>query len=244
MNLLLMILGAVIAAVLLALVIVKFVPLKLRGIVSILLLVASIYLGYLIYDGIMQPIKFNKDKQVRYAKVIKNLRIIRDAQVKYNEVYHQYTNNKESLIRFIETDSLAITSTENYDSIVNAGSGITTKKTFKRTIITGYDQIKDLFTNRDYKNMFDVPGTDKKFQMETSSIEKVANLMVPVFIVKAEKKDILKGMIPSLVKQELEAKENDQIKGAFVSVGSLDEVTTGGNWPPSYDNNIESDKKE
>ncbi|MCG8753203.1 hypothetical protein G1K86_13465 [Tenacibaculum finnmarkense] len=38
-----------------------------------------------------------------------------------------------------------------------------------------------------------------------------------------------------LIKQELEAKETDQIKGEFVSVGSLDDVTTGGNWPPSYD---------
>lgn len=42
-------------------------------------------------------------------------------------------------------------------------------------------------------------------------------------------------MNESLVKQELEVIESDQIKGEYVSVGSLDEVTTGGNWPPSYD---------
>ena len=39
----------------------------------------------------------------------------------------------------------------------------------------------------------------------------------------------------SFVKQEMEAIERDQIKGEYVSVGSLSEVTTGGNWPPSYD---------
>ena len=33
----------------------------------------------------------------------------------------------------------------------------------------------------------------------------------------------------------LEAIATDQIKGEYVSVGSLEEVTTGGNWPPSYD---------
>jgi len=33
----------------------------------------------------------------------------------------------------------------------------------------------------------------------------------------------------------MEAIESDQIKGEHVSVGSLNEVTTGGNWPPSYD---------
>jgi len=238
-----MILAAVVVAVLLAFLIVKFIPLKIRGLVSIILLAVSIYLGYLIYGGIMEPIKFNKDKKVRYAKVIKNLRIIRDAEVKYNEVYRQYSNNKAGLIKFIETDSLAITTTENYDSIVKIGV-LTDTKTFKRTVVTGYDKIKDLFEGKDYKNMFKIPGTDKEFTIETSKIEKVAGLMVPVFIVKAEKKDILKGMNPSLVKLELDAKENDQIKGAFVSVGSLKEVSTGGNWPPNYDNGIESDKKK
>ena len=42
-------------------------------------------------------------------------------------------------------------------------------------------------------------------------------------------------MNASLVKQELEVMASDQIKGENISVGSLDEVTTAGNWPPSYD---------
>ena len=51
-------------------------------------------------------------------------------------------------------------------------------------------------------------------------------------------------MNPGLIAQEIKAVETDQIKGAFVSVGSLKEITTGGNWPPAYDNNVNSDKKE
>ena len=47
-----------------------------------------------------------------------------------------------------------------------------------------------------------------------------------------------KELCESLLKQELEAIETDQIKGEYVSVGSLEEVTTGGNWPPSYDRKI------
>jgi hypothetical protein len=42
-------------------------------------------------------------------------------------------------------------------------------------------------------------------------------------------------MNESLVKQELEVKESNQIKGDFVSVGSLEEISVGGNWPPQYD---------
>lgn len=243
MNLLLMILAAVAVVVLLAFLIVKFIPLKLRGLISILLLVASVYLAYLIYGGIMEPIKFNKEKKVRYAKVIKNLKVIRNAEVKYNEVYNKYASNKAELIRFIENDSLAITQTENYDSVVKLGA-IEDTKTFKRTIITGYDYIKDFFDGVDYEAAFKVPGTSDEFKIETSEIEKVAGLMVPVFIVKADKKAILEGMNKSLIKRELEAKETDQIKGEFVSIGSLSEVSTGGNWPPAYDNGDQGDKKE
>ena len=64
------------------------------------------------------------------------------------------------------------------------------------------------------------------------------------FIAKCKKEEILKGMDDSLVKQELEAAATDQIKGRFVSVGSLEEVSTGGNWPPSYDKKERESKKK
>ena len=81
-----MILGAVLASVLVAYIIVKFLPLKLRWIPSILLLVLAIFLGFKIYNGIMEPIQFNKEKVVKYAEVVASLKIIRDAEVTFYEV--------------------------------------------------------------------------------------------------------------------------------------------------------------
>src|SRR6056300_853414 len=112
MSLILMIIGAVLASVLVAFVIVKYLPLNLRWIPSVLLLLLAVYLGYLIYDGIMKPINFNKQKVVKFEKVIKNLKIIRDAQVKYYEVNGVYTKDKEGLIKFIDTAQLALTETK------------------------------------------------------------------------------------------------------------------------------------
>jgi hypothetical protein len=84
--------------------------------------------------------------------------------------------------------------------------------------------------------MFKVPGVEgTEFELEVGEVEKVQGLIVPTFRARAPKEGILKGMNESLVKQELEVVESDQIRGEYVSVGSLDEVTTGGNWPPSYD---------
>lgn len=235
MNLLLMILTAVVVAILLAVLIVKFVPLKMRWLVSILLLAATVFLGYKIWGGIMEPINFAKDKKVRYAKVIKNLKLIRDAEVKYKDVYGTYTNSKDSLLNFIQTGKLALTETTNVEEEIDRGGGIKIKISKKKIDTIGYEPVMKYFEGKDYQNMFNVPGTDKQFELATSKVEKVAGLLVPVFEAKVSKTPILAGMNNSLVKQELEAVETDQIKGEFVSVGSLTEVTTGGNWPPYYD---------
>lgn len=223
----------------LAWLVVKFLPLKFRWIVSLGLLALSIFLGYLIYQGIMGPIKFNQKKRAKYAPVIENLKIIRDAQVDYYEVMGNYTDNEQVLISFIDTAKRAII--EMRDTVVKVNKGsrwqpvyVDVEKRIKDTI--AYEPILTRFKDRNYKEMFNVPGVDgKKFTVTVSKVEKIAGLEVPVFEVRTEKEPILKGMDRSLVKQELEAVTADEIKGAYVSVGSLSEVTTGGNWPPSYD---------
>ncbi len=56
-----------------------------------------------------------------------------------------------------------------------------------------------------------------------------------LFRVKMDKKYILTGQNKDLINQERQALENDQIKGAALVVGSLQEVNENGNWPPLYD---------
>ena len=239
MNLILMILGAVLVAVLVAYVIVKFLPLNLRWIPSILLLALAIFLGFQIYGGIMEPIKFNEQKVVKYAKVVNSLKIIRDAEVKYYEVYGKYTKDKAGLIQFIDTAQLALTETKTIVEQVNKGGGIIVDEEKRVTDTIGYEPVIKYFRDRDYKTMFNVPGVpNTEFELEIGEVEKVPGLMQPTFRARTPKRGILEGMNESLVKQELEAIETDQIKGEYVSVGSLEEVTTGGNWPPSYDRKI------
>ena len=36
--------------------------------------------------------------------------------------------------------------------------------------------------------------------------------------------------------EELETVAVDGVDGAYISIGSLDEISTSGNWPPYYDN--------
>jgi hypothetical protein len=233
------IIGAVVVAFGLAFVIVKYLPLKLRWIASLTLLILAGFLAWKIYDGIMSPIKFNEKKVVRFAKVIENLKIIRDAEVAYYEVTGNYTASEDTLVSFIDTAQRAIIEFRDTVYQVNKGTKwqpvmVDVEERVKDTI--AYEPILLQFKDRNYKDMFNVPGVDgKKFDVQVSAVEKIAGLMVPVFEAKTGKEAILKGMDRSLVKQELEAITADQIKGEFVSVGSLTEVTTGGNWPPFYD---------
>lgn len=239
-----MIIGAVLGAVLIAFAIVKYLPLKFRWLPSILLMILAIFLGFKIYGGIMQPIQFAKQKVKKYAPVIKSLKIIRDAEVKYYEVNGEYTQNKAGLIKFVDNDSIALTETRTVVEQINKGGGVIVDEEKRVTDTTGYEPVLKYFKNRNYKTMFKVPGVeDLDFEIEVGALEKIPGLVVSTFRVRTPKAGILKGMNKSLIKQELEVKESNQIKGDFVSVGSLEEISTGGNWPPQYDRK-ESAKKE
>jgi hypothetical protein len=57
---------------------------------------------------------------------------------------------------------------------------------------------------------------------------------IPVFRAVAQKKDILFDQPERLVNQELEMKSVEGIDGPTIFVGSLEEITTSGNWPRQY----------
>ena len=69
----------------------------------------------------------------------------------------------------------------------------------------------------------------------------MAGLQVPVFEARIDKELILSDLDRSLVKQEREAIGGDEVKGAYLSVGSLEEVNSNGNWPPFYDKNVKQE---
>lgn len=243
MSLFLMILGAVLVAVLLSFAIVKYLPLNLRWIPSLIMLLLAVFLGFKIYNGIMEPIEFSKTKVKKYAPVVENLKIIRDAEVKFFEKNGKYTENKALLIKFIEEAKLALTETRTVIDKVNKGGGVIIDVERRVTDTIGYEPVLKYFEGRDFKNMFKVPGVEgAEFELEIGEVEKVQGLIVSTFMARTPKKAILVGMSESLVKQELEVIQTDQIKGKYISVGSLEEVTSGGNWPPSYDKPGENKK--
>ena len=237
----LIIIAGIVVTGFLAYAIVNFIPKKLHWIISIILIALAALLVYKINFEIQKPVQFNKEKKVRFAKVIKSLKIIRDAEVAHKKVTGKYSANGDALIQFIDTAQFALTQTKNVPEEIKLSGGIT-KIIEKRVVDTiGYEPVKLLFSGLDYQNMMKIPGTDQNFKIEIGEIEKIQGLFAPVFEIKVDKGLILKGMDMNLIKQEKEAIGGEEIRGEFVRVGSLGEVSEDGNWPPFYDN---EDRKE
>lgn len=238
-KMILFILLGIVVTVALAILIVKFLPVKFTPIVSIILLGAAGYISYLIYSGIMEPIRFNKEKKVRYVEVIKQLKLIADAQDAHNTIMGKFTGNGEALIKFIDTAQFPITDT--HTEIVEENRGTTWSPLMvevekKVTDTIGYESVKEkIFKGRDYHNMLKIPRTNKEFNIESAVILRANDVLASVFQVQIDKAEILEGMSPSLIKQEKLALGGDNIPGGYISIGSLNEVTTAGNWPPLFD---------
>ena len=62
----------------------------------------SLFFSAQIYNSVMGPIEFNKTRDIRYSKVINRLKLIRKAQIAHKDVKGIYSNNFDSLIKFID----------------------------------------------------------------------------------------------------------------------------------------------
>ena len=209
-------------------------PAKLKPVLSIVLWVVIIFFAYKIYSSIMEPIRFNQEKRERYAKVIDNLKIIRDAEIAYAQVNRRFTDKYDDLISFIDTAQFAVTEVKNI--VVTEQRGRITVDVEKRVVDTvGFDPVINSFKGRDYKNMMNVPGTDAKFELKTGTVEKVQGVQASVFEAKVDKAVVLNGLNRDLIRQEKEALGGINVPGEYIAVGSLEEVNSNGNWPPYYD---------
>lgn len=239
----LIIFAAILAVAGLAYLIVNIIPKKFKPILSILLWVVIIFLGYQIYQSIMKPIHFNQEKKIRYTKVIENLKIIRDAELAYGQVNRKYTANAQELIHFIDTDSFAVTEVKNI--VITEKRGLITVDVEKRIVDTvGFEPVQKSFEGRDYKNMMNIPGTDAKFELKTSVIEKVQGVKTSAFEARVNKEVVLTGMDKDLISQEKETLGGVNVPGEYITVGSLTEVNSNGNWPPFYDGRKEDSNNE
>lgn len=212
---------------------------KNRKIITYVLYFLSIILVYQIYNSIDAPIEFNKVKNERYQKVIERLKDIRNAQVAFKSVNGIYSDNFDSLVNFIETGQFTII--EKRDSSYMQYDRVYRIDMLREVIVVdtlGFVSVKDsLFKNDNrYKDLALVPidGIDEKFSIKADIIDK-NGYNVPVFEVKVSKDIILFDQNKDLLMQEKETVSVDGVNGPALVLGSLEDVSTNGNWPTTFD---------
>lgn len=212
-------------------------------IIQLVLWVIIAVLGYLLFNAVYEPVKFNQIRNERYAKVIENLKDIRSAQLAHQEITGKFTGSFDSLVRFVDTAEFAIT--QRRDTVFadverNKAFGIKEGYYLEAVIIDtlGYVPVKDsIFKGSDrYKKMMEIPikGVDEKIELRAGKIIKNDRPM-QVFEARAAKSHILFDQSRDLLIQEKQTVSVDGVNGTHITVGSMTDVNTNGNWPKMYD---------
>lgn len=209
-----------------------------KTIIQIVLWIASAVLAYLIYQSVTGPIQFAEIKKERYSAVISNLKDIRNSQEAYKTVNGKYANDFKTLVSFVDNGNYTITSKKD-SSFMRYDKNFQIDMPVDTVIIDtlGVRAIKDSIFGKDdrFKTMMNVPGASgKTFEMKSDIIDK-GGYKAPVFEAKVAKDLILGDQPKDLVSREKAHVSVEEVDGAYISVGSLTQVSTSGNWPPIYD---------
>jgi len=180
-------------------------------------------LGYALFNTIMNPIRFNKEKKDRSANVIERLKDVRKAQIAFKEVNRFYAQSFNELIPFVDSGKFTIV--QRRDEELKYYNKVYREYQLKDTTYVdtlGYASIKDSIFGADYnlEKLRFIPHTENvELKLRAGKI-KSGKLNVHVFEARAPKEEYLVGLDEDLVKNA--AKD--------LVVGSMTSAKINGNW--------------
>ncbi len=206
-----------------------------KAALQVILLFVIVGLGYLIYESISEPIRYQEQYDKRKAAVVERLKVIRDAQVAYKNQYEKYTGSLDTLVDFVKTGNYKLLKMEGVltDSMLN--EGMTEKEALKLGIIkrdTIYVSVQDSLCKKIPADSIPfVPFTKgAKFEMGAASLTTSSGLVIPVFEASVTNKVFLEGLDnQERINLDNTAKDLGRFPG--IKVGSLEEANNNaGNW--------------
>ncbi|MFV0506315.1 MAG: hypothetical protein ACK5L5_06340 [Bacteroidales bacterium] len=209
-----------------------------RTVLVLVFLGVASFFGYMIYKSIQDPIDYLKLHGERYDATVERLNEIKKAEVAYKDAYGKYTSSFDSLINFVEHDSLTRVRSigELTDEMIE--KGITEEKAVKEGIIIREEfkvSVKEEIFEKgfDAKQLRYVPFTDKEFMLRDSVLKSAAFQDIPVFEARVHNNTMLTGLEDRyeqlIINTNEEMRVNKKYPGLFV--GSVDEINNNaGSW--------------
>lgn len=209
-----------------------------RRVIQILFVLVIIVLGYLIVESIMEPIRFNREVEVREQATIDRLIDIREAQKAYKDIYKKYTSSFDTLIAFIDTGNFTVVRAIGdipEDWLDELGFEKAREKALNEGIISRENTkvpVLDSLFHQGYAidSLRYVPYTEGiTFKMSSGELLTSSNLTVQVVEASCLYDDLLKGLDRQLIVNYKD--ERMKIVGFDgVKFGSMEEGTLTGNW--------------
>lgn len=176
-----------------------------RAVINILLTVVIIILAYLLYESIMDPIRFNNERDKREAAIKERLIDIRSAQVLYRSKYGKYTGSFDTLIGFIKYDSLPVVFRQGQLTDEMVAKGLTEREALRQKLIvrdTSFMPITDSVFSIRYPidSIRFVPFTGgAQFEMAAGSVETGSKVVVQLFEASVLNNVFLQGLDKQLI---------------------------------------------
>lgn len=192
-------------------------------ILSILsLLIALGLAAYLVYDIYEVIDKANEIERVE-KKVTRKLSLIREAQEAHQKMYGTYANTWDSLRMFIRNDQFPIVEVkeEIFTLDYGADSVVITRDTidFHPVIDSLYTEAELAFLNLDRLEYVPHPTkNDIKFELHTSTLQRGPYTVSVIEVIDSKPFDKTRD------------DENERPTRRRLRFGSLNEVSTAGNW--------------
>lgn len=196
-----------------------------KKIVQVILAIVIVGLGYLVFESVMEPVRFNKEKANREAIVIQKLKDIRNSQLIFKQLNGGYANGFDTLISFLKVAEIPVV------KIIPDPTDTTYTRTINDTV--GFINVADsLFGNIQdftFASFKTIPNSNGLlFEMSSDTIER-GGVDVHVFEAKAPYTAFLQGMDEQMI-INLISKLEDIDRYPGIKVGSLIEPSTDGNW--------------
>ena len=198
--------------------------------IALILIPLNIILAYFVFNSINSEVEFQQVAKVRISENVQKLKDLRQVQIAYKKVNNTYSNNFESLINFLENDSMAIVK-----AIGETPDTLTDEQALELGIIsrdTAYVLAKESVFDEAYLNsrnekfpldlseLTTVPYSNENYSFDAGMVEK-GKVVVQVFEISTTYGTVFAG---------LDAENKSFELGNLLKVGSMDEASLNGNW--------------
>lgn len=203
-----------------------------KKLIQILLIVVIVALGWLLYDQIMTPLDFQKNKAMREAAVIERVKDIRTAQRAYKQAKQGYAKEFSQLVDFLLNDSLVYEKAiGSADDSLAVAKGLVKVEKFAIAAKDTVFGVKKL-SIAEIKDFENIPyGAGTKFIMDAGELTTESQVTVSVFECKAPYKSFLSDLDQQELINLVDECNNTLLKYAGIKVGSMEQATNdAGNW--------------